>query len=129
MRLTSLLAAALLLSVSVPAFAEDAAPAPADDTTFELSDDQDIALWCFGAFTVTADHYKTAGDAAKADEETKKADTLASKAAELLVASDTADEEFARLGAEYTTTAYNQLVNKSEEPSYTEEQCNALVAQ
>lgn len=129
MRLTSLLAAALLLSVSVPAFAEDAAPAPADDTTFELSDDQDIALWCFGAFTVTADHYKTAGDAAKADEETKKADMLASKAAELLVASDTADEEFARLGAEYTTTAYNQLVNKSEEPSYTEEQCNALVAQ
>lgn len=127
MRLTSFLAAALLLSVSVPAFAEDAAPA--DDSTFELSDEQDIALWCFGAFTVTADHYKTAGDAAKADEETKKADTLAGKAAELLVASDTADEEFARLGAVYTTTAYNQLVNKSEEPSYTEEQCNALVAE
>jgi hypothetical protein len=129
MRLPSLLAAAVLVSMSSVAFAEEAAPAATDANTFELSAEQDIALWCFGAFTVAADQYTTAGDTANAEASTKSADVLATKAAELLIADNLADEEFGRLGAEYTTTAYAQLVTKSEEPSYTVEQCNAVVAE
>jgi hypothetical protein len=128
MRFTSLFAAALLVSVAAPAFAEDAAPAADDSVTFELSDEQDTALWCFGAYTVSAEHYKQTGEAEQEATATANADALATKAAALLVADNVLDEEFARLGAEYTTKAIDQIVNKKEDPSYTQEQCDAFLA-
>ena len=118
----SLLALAALLAFSAPAFADELSDAKAAIAAAKLSAETDLAMWCGSAYTI-------ASAAASDDAGKKSADDLANalfgKAAPLLTKDGVADADLGKFGTYYTVVVKSQLVDQTEAPEHTQEECSA----
>lgn len=137
MRLSLILSVALL-TLSSPAFADDAAaaaaaPAVSDAaaiaaskaaiTAAALPAQADMNMWCAAAFTVVAGQLTAGGDAANAKLAGDAADALFTIVAPQLTKAGVADADMPKLSTDYTAVAYAQVIDKTEQPTYTQDQC------
>ena len=117
-----LLALAAVLALSAPAFADELSDANAAIAAAKLSPESDIAMWCGAAYTI-------ASAAASDDAAKKSADDLANalfgKAAALLTKDGVADADLGSFGTDYTVVVKAQLVDQTEAPEHTQEECAA----
>jgi hypothetical protein len=124
----SLLAAATIIALSTPAFADDAsdlAAAKAEIAAAKLSDASNLNMWCGAAFTVVAAKLTSTGDAANAKLASDASDTLFGIAAPLLTADGVAAADMGKISTDYTAVAYAQTIGNSEPAEFTQAQCEA----
>jgi hypothetical protein len=140
----ALVVSVALLTLSSPAFADDAAAAPAAPAAAAapaasdaaalaaskaaikaagLSAEVDMNMWCAAAFTAVSGQMTAGGDAANAKLASDAADTLFTVAAPQLTAAGVADADMPKLSTDYTAVAYAQVIDKTEQPLYTQAQC------
>ncbi|MDR3476080.1 MAG: hypothetical protein P4M09_30915 [Devosia sp.] len=127
---STLVAAALVLASMVPAVADDASDlAAAKDAiaAAKLSPASELNMWCGAAFTLYSQAMKQGGDADKAKAADANATALFGKAAPLLTADGVASGDMGAMSTNYMTVAAAQLINSTEPPAHTQEECQAAV--
>jgi hypothetical protein len=124
----SLLAAAAILALATPAFADAAselASAKAEIAAAKLSTATNLHMWCGAAFTVVSAKLNSTGDAANAKLASDASDALFTTAAPLLTADGVASADMGKISADYTAVAYAQTIDNTEAAEFTQAECEA----
>jgi hypothetical protein len=83
----------------------------------------DMNMWCAAAFTAVSGQMTAGGDAANAKLTSDAADALFTMAAPELATAGVAAADMPKLSTDYTAVAYAQVIDKAEQPTYTQDQC------
>jgi hypothetical protein len=128
--LLPIFAAAALLSVSAPAFAQSVtAEQVASATSFmednEVSDEAYKNGWCGAAFSLVADLMTSKGDKASADEATGMKNVLFEKAGNELAAAGFEQADLETFGSSMYYLALSQTEANDGSADFTQEECTA----